>query len=67
MISLLFLACMAHACGFLVMIFHWLGVIPGLTMVFPSLSISWIAMVLWEYFPFFLGGFSCSFNFGLSY
>jgi hypothetical protein len=53
---LLVLACMAYACGFLVMICHWHGGFPGLTVVFPSLSISWIAMVLWVFSFFFLVG-----------
>ena len=46
MFSLLVLACMAYACGFLVMICHWHGGFPGLTVDLPSLSISWIAMVI---------------------
>jgi len=40
MISLLVLACISHARGFLVMICHWNGGFPGLTMIFPGLSIS---------------------------
>jgi len=66
MISLLFLACMTCECGFLVMICHWLGGLPGWTMVLPSLAISWIAMVLWVLY-LFLGWFSFSFGCGLSY
>ena len=46
MVSLLFMACMAYACGLLVMICHMHGGFPGLTVVFPSLSISWITMVI---------------------
>ena len=46
MVSLLVLECMVRACGFLVMSCHWHEELPRLTMVFPSLSISWIAMVL---------------------
>ena len=30
---------MVYACGYLVMICHWHGGLPGLTVVFPSLSI----------------------------
>ena len=33
MISLLVLACMVHACGFLVICCHWHGDFPGLTVV----------------------------------
>ena len=40
MISLLVLACMAYACGCLVMICHWRGGFPRLIMDFPSLVIS---------------------------
>ena len=32
MIYSLVLACMEHACGFLVVIYHWHGGLPGLTM-----------------------------------
>jgi len=38
MSSLLVLACSAYACGFLVMIFHWHGGMPGLTVDFLALS-----------------------------
>lgn len=54
MISLLVLACMEYSCGFLVMIYHWHGGIPGLTMDLLSVAISWIVTVLWVYFLFFL-------------
>ncbi|MCY6488263.1 hypothetical protein, partial [Actinobacillus pleuropneumoniae] len=40
MISLLVLACMTHACAFLVIICHWHGGFLGLTIFLPSLSIS---------------------------
>jgi len=60
MFSSLVLACMAYACSFLVMICHWHGV------DFPSLSISWIAMVLWVLL-LFSGWFSYTFGCGLSY
>lgn len=66
-ISFLVLACMAHACGFLVMIFHWHGGLPRLTLVLPSLAISWIAMVLWVYLLFFLDGVHVPYGYGLSY
>ena len=52
----LVLACMTHACGFLVMIYHLHGGLPGLTEFLPNLSISWIAMVLWVSFLLFLVG-----------
>ena len=55
MISLLVLACMAHACGFLVMICHWYGGFPRLIVVFPSLAISRISMMLWDSFFLFFG------------
>jgi len=55
MFSLLVLACMAHACGFLAMICHWHGGFPGLTLVFRSLSISWIAMALGVLLLFLVG------------
>ena len=67
MISSLFLACMTYACGYLVMMYHWHGRFRGLTVVFPSLAISWIAMVLWVSFLLFSGWFSCSFGCVLSY
>ena len=38
------LTCMVYACGLLVMICHWHGGFPRLTVDFPSLDISWIAM-----------------------
>jgi len=53
MISFIVLACMAHGYGFLVMIFHWHGGLPGLTMVFPSLAISYVSKVLWVLYFFF--------------
>jgi len=37
--SSLVLVCMEHACGFLVIIYHWHGGLPGLTMGFPKLAI----------------------------
>ena len=67
MVSLLFLACMAYACSFLVMIFHWHGGLPELTMDFPSLSVSLIAMVLWVSFLLFLVGSLVPYGCGLSY
>ena len=68
MFFLLELAYMAHTCGFLVKIYHCLGGFPRLTVDFPSLIISWIAMVLWVHFIVcFSGWFSCSFSCGLSY
>ena len=53
----LVLAFMVYACGFLVMICYWHGGFPRLTVDFPSLSISWIAMVLWviSLFDFLVG------------
>jgi len=49
MISLIVLVGMVYACGYLVMIFHWHGGLPGLTVVFPSIATSWIGMVLWVF------------------
>ena len=68
MFSSLFLAWMVYACGFLVMICHsHLGFI-GLTVDFPILSISWIAMVLCVQFHcLFSCWFSCFFSCGSSY
>ena len=54
MFSSLILACIAHACGFLVMICNWHGVLLGLTVDFPSLAISWISMEIVGLFPCFL-------------
>lgn len=54
MILLLVLASLAHTSGFFVMIYSWHGGFPGLTMVFPSLSISWMTMVLWVYLVFLI-------------
>ena len=56
MFSSLVLACMAYACGFLVMICHWHGGLLGLTVDLPSLTISWITMMLWVHFFVFLVG-----------
>ena len=61
MFSLLVLACMAHECGFLVMIYHWHGGLHRFTTNFPSLSISQIAMVLWVHLLLFSSWFSCSY------
>ena len=33
MISLLVIGCMVYACGSLVILYHWHGYLPGLTMV----------------------------------
>lgn len=66
MISLLVLAWMVIASGFLVMVYHWQGRFAGLTVVLPSLAISQIAMVLWVLL-LFSSWFSCSFGCGLSY
>ena len=66
-ISSLVLACMTHACGFLLMICHWHGGLIGLTMVLPRFSILWIAIVMWVSFHLFSGWSSCSFGCGLSY
>ena len=65
MVSLLVLACRAHACGFLVMICQWHGGFLGLIVVLPSLVISWIVMVLWV-FSLFSSWCSCSFRCGLN-
>jgi len=64
MFSSLVLACMAYACGLLVMIYHWHGCLPILTVEFPNLAISWIAIVLWVYFFTFLVGPHVSFSLG---
>ena len=64
MFSSLVLACMPYACGLLVMIYHWHGGLPRLTMDFPSLSISRIAMVLWVHLFVFIVGSHVSFNLG---
>jgi len=64
MFSSLVLACMAYACGLLVMIYHWHGGFPRLTVEFPNLAISWIAIVLWVYFFTFLVGPHVSFSLG---
>lgn len=64
MFSSLVLACMAHACGLLVMIYHWHGGLPKLTMDLPSLAISWVAMVLWVHFFVSLIGSHVSFSLG---
>lgn len=66
-ISLIFFTCMAYACGFLVMIYHWHGGIPGLMVDLLSLAIFWITMVLWVSFLFFSSWFSYSFGCGMSY
>jgi len=58
----LVLACMAYACGLLVMICHWNGGLLGLVVDLHSLAISWIAMVLWVHFFVFLVGYHVSFN-----
>ena len=55
-----------HAFGYLVMICQFHGGLHGLTVVFPSLAISWIAMLLWVLL-LFSGWFSCAFGCGLSY
>jgi len=67
MFSSLVLACMAYACGLLVMICHWHGGLLGLIVDFPRLSISLITMVLWVHFFFFFDWFSCFLQLGLSY
>ena len=56
MFSSIFLACMIHACHLLVMICHWHGGFLALTVDFPSIETSWIAMVLWVHFIVFLVG-----------
>ena len=66
MISLLVLACVAYACGYLVMIYHWHGGLSRLIVALPSLFISWIVVMLWLLL-LFSGCFSCSFGYGLSY
>ena len=60
------LACMEYACGFLVMICHWHGGLPRMTMVLPSLVTSRIDMVLWVLI-LFSDWFSCAFGYGLNY
>jgi len=55
---------MAYVCGLLVMICHWNGGLPGLTVDFHSLAISLIVMVLWVYFFVFLDGSHVSFSLG---
>jgi len=64
MFSSLGLACMAYTCDLLVMIFHWDGVLPRLTMDFASLSIFGITMVLWVYFFVFMVSSHVSFRLG---
>lgn len=50
----LVLECMSHAYGLWVMICHWHGEFPRLTMDFPSLAVSWIFMVIGYLFSFFV-------------
>ena len=53
-------ACMAYACGLLVMICNLHGAFPRLTVDLPSLAISGIAMVLWVHsFIFMVGSHVC--------
>jgi len=64
MFSSLILACVAYACGLLVMIYHCHGGLPRLTLDLPSLAIYEISMVLKVHFFVFLVGSHVSFSLG---
>lgn len=50
MISSLVFACMAYACGVFVMICHWHGRLPGLTVDFLAFPFPGYPWSLWVYF-----------------
>ena len=54
MFSSLVYPCMAYACGLLFMMVHQHGRLPGLIVDFLNLFISWIVVVILDFFPCFV-------------